>query len=66
MQSSREPKEAGLMRDDTGRFSVPLYGVKLETYVVNFCATVILQQRFYNNEQSPVSATYVLVCLNLL
>jgi len=54
------------MRDDTGRFSVPLYGVKLETYVVNFCATVILQQRFYNNEQSPVSATYVLVCLNLL
>lgn len=54
-----EQCSAGLMRDDTGQFSIPLYGVHLLTRIVNFCAKVTLRQRYYNPEKTEVSATYV-------
>ena len=58
-QQPKDGKLAGLMRDDTGRFSIPLCGSKIDAHLVNFSSKVVLRQRFFNDDKGDVSATYV-------
>src|SRR6058998_3787859 len=42
-----------------GRAPVPLQGVSVEAWIKDFCARVVITQRYRNTESGPIEAVYV-------
>lgn len=48
---------AGLVTQDDK--AVPLVGVKVHAVLVDFTVNVTIEQHFYNNEEFPIEAEYL-------